>query len=121
MPGGSALRTTSRIRGSLSFFSRAGRTLYVRFGRLKLVTTTSGSRIFSERRMSSLTRGVAVAVKARTGGLPRAPPAPQREHNLQGARARGGEVELLAPPGPAPPLYLPALLRREPGVERGRV
>ena len=38
---------------------------------MKLVTTTSGERIFRECRMSFLTRGVAVAVRARTGGLPK--------------------------------------------------
>jgi hypothetical protein len=65
------LRITSRIRGSLCFFSFAERTRYVRFGRLKLVTTSFGERILSERSMSSRTRGVAVAVRARIGGLPR--------------------------------------------------
>jgi hypothetical protein len=43
----------------------------VRFGRLKLVTTTLGSRIFREFKMSCRTRGVAVAVRARTGGAPK--------------------------------------------------
>src|ERR687890_1042262 len=46
---------------------------------------------------------------------------PQREDELQGPEAFGGHVEHLHLPRADPPLDLPALFRREPGVERGRI
>ncbi len=44
--------------------------------------------------------------------------ATEREHELQGSESFRGDVEHLDLPGPDLPLYLPALLGRETGMER---
>ena len=49
------------------------------------------------------------------------PGAPEGEHELQGPQALGGDVEHLDLSRAHPAFHLPALLGREPGVERGGV